>query len=216
MRSFALALLVTACAPSSALVTHDAAAPPDDASDVAAIDTSPVTPDAPDGSADAAAEAAVDAVDDAPRDAGCPDHAERVGAACRCVTGYTFCNDQCVDLFNDGANCGTCASLCEGGICALGRCVTVAPPVDAGSDAADAATDRPDPCGGACARLANVAEASCVAPNRCAVGRCAAGFADCDMLDLNGCETALSTRENCGACRVACSGTRTCVGGVCR
>lgn len=206
MRSFALALLVTACAPSVASIAPDAAAPLD-----AALPDDTAPPDVEDVAAVDAAEASADVV----RDAGCSEHAERIGAACRCVAGYTFCNERCVDLFNDGANCGTCGALCEGGICALGRCVTVAP-ADAGSDVTDAATDQPDLCGGACARLTNVAEASCTAPNRCSIGRCATGFADCDALDLNGCETTLGTRENCGSCRVVCGSSMFCSGGVCR
>jgi len=206
---FALFAALVACAPSAVDTPADAAPAVDASVDAAetpeasvAVDAST---DAPAPPADVAADAST-----------CGAHAERIGAACRCVAGYTACDGRCVDLYNDGANCGGCGRLCEGGVCALGRCVSVAPPVDAGSDAGDAAADRPDLCGGACSRLANVAAAECSAVNRCAIIRCATGFADCDTLDLNGCETPLGTRENCGACRNVCSGSRFCAGGECR
>jgi hypothetical protein len=201
------------CAPSVLETPADAAPTVDASADAAETPDASVaveaSTDAPAPPADVAADANT-----------CGAHAERIGAACRCVTGYTACDGRCVDLYNDGANCSACGRLCEGGVCALGRCVSVAPPVDAGSDAApdaaDAAPDVPDLCGGSCATLSNVASAECAAPNRCAIRRCAAGFADCDGLDLNGCETMLGTRENCGACRAVCSGARVCVGGICR
>ena len=211
MRLIVVVFALLACAPLP--VTSSADAAPDGADAPAVpVDTS-AAGDATADAADAPVSPVDAAVDARPS---CPDHAERVGAACRCVTGYTVCDGRCVDLFNDGANCGACATLCEGGICALGRCVAVTPPVDAGRDAGDAAADAGDQCGGSCASLANVATAECTAINRCSIVRCAAGFADCDRLDLNGCETMLGTRSNCGACRDVCAGSSFCGGGVCR
>jgi hypothetical protein len=81
----------------------------------------------------------------------------------------------------------------------------------------DASADRSDPCAGSCAALAGVVEAECLSANRCAIRRCAQGFADCDGLDLNGCETdTRSDRRNCGRCRAECNGVgHFCSDGTC-
>jgi hypothetical protein len=55
----------------------------------------------------------------------------------------------------------------------------------------------------------------------CAIASCDAGFADCDSLAANGCETALNTVDNCGACSHVCPGYQqpndnvTCLSGTC-
>jgi len=216
MRSLSLSvigLLFVACAPADL-----PGVAPDAASDVVATDTSPLPIDAPDGAADASAVDVVDASADVARDANCPAHAERVGAACRCVAGYTVCDGRCVDLFNDGANCGACASLCEGGICALGRCVAVAPPPDAGRDAGDAAAcvsmTPGNCCGVACPTRPHASAATC-AEGRCGIV-CDAGFGDCDGNLTNGCETDVSaSTSHCGACGAACAAGRACVRSAC-
>jgi hypothetical protein len=68
-------------------------------------------------------------------------------------------------------------------------------------------------CGRACA-LAN-ATAGCAA-GACTVASCSAGFGDCDMSPLNGCETDTRTsRSHCGACGVACGTGQACMAGTC-
>ena len=57
-------------------------------------------------------------------------------------------------------------------------------------------------CGNACV-LQHVAVHACSA-GLCRVGTCAAGFADCDAVPGNGCETAVDTEVSCGACGNAC------------
>jgi MYXO-CTERM domain-containing protein len=44
---------------------------------------------------------------------------------------------------------------------------------------------------------------------------CDAGFADCDSLAANGCETTLGTTDNCGACGHACAAGEECTGQIC-
>ena len=49
------------------------------------------------------------------------------------------------------------------------------------------------------------------------IAQCDAGRGDCDQDPRNGCETALTTLSNCGACGVPCQGlSMTCSTGVCR
>ena len=60
-------------------------------------------------------------------------------------------------------------------------------------------------CGGpTCARceVAN-ATAACVL-GACGIGACVAGFADCNALPVDGCETNLQTVNDCGACGLKC------------
>jgi hypothetical protein len=48
------------------------------------------------------------------------------------------------------------------------------------------------------------------------VDRCSDGFADCNGLSGDGCETdLLNTTERCGRCDVACTGSQRCRSGVC-
>jgi hypothetical protein len=62
------------------------------------------------------------------------------------------------------------------------------------------------------------ATAACAA-GVCAVGACTAGFADCNALAADGCETSLSTANDCGACGTKCpvleNVTMACVAGAC-
>ncbi|MFO0559030.1 MAG: hypothetical protein U0269_13530 [Polyangiales bacterium] len=74
-----------------------------------------------------------------------------------------------------------------------GRCV------DTATDPAHCGT-----CGNACGGGAN-AVAECVA-STCGL-RCNTGFANCDSIASNGCESALNTAMNCGSCGTRCSGS---------
>ncbi len=109
----------------------------------------------------------------------------------------------------------------------------------------DVLTKPPDvPCGGACgagticrnqlcipasdAQIADVvmdalacgvcdfphARTSCV-NGICSFLGCLPGFADCDALGMNGCETNTTTATHCGACGVACSVGARCEAGQC-
>jgi len=70
-------------------------------------------------------------------------------------------------------------------------------------------------CGIACESRAN-ATVEC-ADGSCTV-TCSDGFGDCDLIEANGCETALTSLADCGACGVACDLTdaiESCTTGSC-
>jgi hypothetical protein len=88
-----------------------------------------------------------------------------------------------------------------------------------GTTCANIATD-PANCG-ACGLVCSAvnATATVCSNGTCHVQVCAAGFADCNNNEADGCETNLSTVTNCGACGLVCStgnGTPACTSGVCR
>jgi hypothetical protein len=48
------------------------------------------------------------------------------------------------------------------------------------------------------------------------MGVCEPGWADCDMMFSNGCETNIQTdSNNCGSCGVACPAGAECMNGAC-
>jgi hypothetical protein len=69
-------------------------------------------------------------------------------------------------------------------------------------------------CGGACPAPANGA-AVCTA-GVCTLGACSEGFADCNAMDADGCETNVNTSaSHCGRCGMVCAGGQMCSSGVC-
>jgi hypothetical protein len=69
-------------------------------------------------------------------------------------------------------------------------------------------------CGTTCAAVANGTNAC--ASGQCRIGSCNAGFADCNGLVSDGCETNTQTNSaNCGACGRACPAGNSCTNGVC-
>ncbi|MFO0606915.1 MAG: hypothetical protein U0324_27330 [Polyangiales bacterium] len=86
--------------------------------------------------------------------------------------------------------------------------------------ACDPATGRcsnPNAPAGTACTLAN-ATAAC-ANGACGVSSCGAGFANCDGVASNGCETPTTTTSNCGGCGVRCAAgahaTAACAAGSC-
>jgi hypothetical protein len=121
---------------------------------------------------------------------------ERLPGACHTVA-------TCVD--------GTCGFVCEAGF------------ADCNNDPADGCetdvTSDVDNCG-ACGRVCTGANATMAcASGTCVIVACDAGFADCDGIVTNGCETHLSSDvNNCGACGQVCTGanaTMACASGAC-
>lgn len=163
-----------------------------------------------------AMDVAEDRGSDAPRDTGCPAHADRLpSGGCACVIGYRLCGDTCRDLDTDSANCGACGNVCAGA-CATGRCVAVP---DAGIDVAgDTADAAPDPCGGSCVTRPHALTLECLAGGggTCIVRMCERGFADCNSAAIDGCETDITTRSDCGACRRQCTPREVCTNDGCR
>ncbi len=159
----------------------------------------------------------------------CADGECGVGA---CDAAFDDCNadeaDGCEASLETATDCGACGvactvaggtGSCAGGTCAVGTC-------DAGlgdcnadaSDGCEQPLDTLDDCGtcGAACALAN-ATSTC-ATGTCEIEACDAGFADCDGSPANGCEAALNTLTDCGACGVSCAlpnGTETCASGTC-
>ena len=115
------------------------------------------------------------------------------------------------DLAADRANCGQCGNACRAAdVCSGGRCVLGCPP--GSSD-----------CGGTCINLSGnplncgTCGNACSANQACGGGQClcTAGFASCDGVGANGCETDLRNNANhCGACGNACP-SGFCSSGVC-
>jgi hypothetical protein len=122
------------------------------------------------------------------------------------------CDAQC-----EGAT-SVCGRLAEGGHACLEACADPAPD-RCGDRCYDTATD-PDNCGG-CGVSCRLDNASVVClRGECRVGDCLAGFADCDGVPVNGCETRTSDNDtHCGGCGVACTAapnaTASCREGAC-
>ncbi|WP_375754371.1 hypothetical protein [Corallococcus exercitus] len=100
----------------------------------------------------------------------------------------------------------------------------VYPPKAAGTQCNDGnACTTSDVCDGAgacggqpltCANTANATASSCSAGS-CTITACAAGWANCDGVYSNGCETNLNSSDNCGACGSHCGSPNICSGGTC-
>lgn len=132
-----------------------------------------------------------------------------------CDPGWGNCNaqasDGCEQQLNTNTNCGMCGRACTGqtpncdartGTCGNG-CPAGQTPCDA--SCVDTQTDVANcgACGAACA-LPHASAMQC-SGGQCGVVRCDAGYADCDGVASNGCETALGTDENCAGCRMPCA-----------
>lgn len=121
--------------------------------------------------------------------------------------GGVVCTGECVDTANNVDHCGGCGNACLGGWnCCQGLCRN---PVN----------DLMN-CGG-CGVVCKVANGFPVCQARqCRVGPCFGGFADCNGVYMDGCETDLTANLNhCGGCNQVCSlphAQSRCVGGVCQ
>lgn len=58
------------------------------------------------------------------------------------------------------------------------------------------------------------ARATCI-NGACSLAGCLDGFADCDGMNLNGCEASTNEAANCGVCRNRCPSGVACVAGAC-
>ncbi len=122
----------------------------------------------------------------------------------------TLCGSSCVDTTSDADHCGNCTTVCPPppsngtAVCASSAC-TIA--CGAGYHACGAqclANASTGSCGASCTPCAPPANAvSTCDGTRCGYG-CLPGWGDCDGVTTNGCERALNTASNCGACGVAC------------
>jgi hypothetical protein len=133
------------------------------------------------------------------------------------------------NILTNPANCGSCGDACmlpnavqgcTNGMCSVAGCMPDF--ADCNGIAADGCetntTTSAAHCGG-CGHACMLANAipACMA-SACAIGSCMSGFADCDLMTANGCETPVDTTTDCGFCGVACAnpnGTTTCTAGAC-
>ena len=165
--------------------------------------------------------------------------ASGVCAVGQCMAGFADCNndpaDGCeVGLLSNTQHCGGCSTPCQlantvqhtcvSALCAVGQCM--AGFADCNNNPADGCEvdllSNSQHCGGCSTpcQLANTAQHVCTS-GMCAVGQCSVGFADCDNVHSNGCETHIATSiENCGTCSSMCNLPNTakqaCSIGVCQ
>ena len=144
--------------------------------------------------------------------------AEGICAVASCDEGFGNCDglveNGCETSLLTNDNCNGCNQVCArangGASCETGTCILNA--CNAGFGNCDGAeingcetnlnTDSNcQACGVVCQR-AN-AQASCGA-GECSVQGCNPGWGNCDGADINGCEMALDTIDNCGACGRVC------------
>ena len=80
-------------------------------------------------------------------------------------------------------------------------------------------TWRSIPCGAIGNVCANTDDLNRTAPScergECKYNACKPEYDNCDKDDSNGCETPLTTVDNCGVCNVKCDKNRICHNGVC-
>jgi hypothetical protein len=112
--------------------------------------------------------------------------------------------------------------VCQASKCVVGTCKNTASTnlVDCNQDPADGCekdlNNDADNCGGCRVVCSpnNIPARQCSAGS--CTGMCAPGFADCNNnRQTDGCETSLTTTQNCGACGNACNPGQLCVNGAC-
>ncbi len=164
-----------------------------------------------------------------------------VGGSCGyfCSTGFRDCNgaqsDGCeVNTTSSASNCGGCGTTCPGASNATGVCSSSACSLACNSGwgncdgsasngcETNILADRNNcgACGSVCPTFAH-ATSACESGFSC-LPICDAGYANCDGLRTNGCETFIGNgaTSNCGACGNVCASrpntiAPTCVGGSC-
>jgi hypothetical protein len=136
-----------------------------------------------------------------------PGQSCNMGQCVACQGGTTACGGSCANLTSDANNCGACGQVCApGNTCSNGSCQAAAPSCSNNTYCANGACST-------CPSLPN-AVGGCVG-NACGLVTCVPGFADCDAVQSNGCETSLTDVNNCGACGRACGAGQTCSSGTC-
>lgn len=144
---------------------------------------------------------------------------------CSCG-GNTNCAGVCVNESTDVNNCGACGNACAfanggaaciGGVCSLNSCNTGYANCDGnGSNGCETPITTTANCG-ACGHACTFPNGGAVcAGGLCALNSCNTGYANCDGIASNGCETATATDpNNCGSCGRACLSGQTCSSGQC-
>lgn len=125
------------------------------------------------------------------------------GGLCVCDRLRNACGFQCMDLQSDPDNCGACGVRCAiNEACCGGACTSpLRDPANCGG------------CGIAC-DPPNHNTMTC-STGKCGIGTCDSGWADCNHSTADGCETSITTIDNCGACGNKCPACAQCVNGAC-
>ncbi|MFO0558320.1 MAG: hypothetical protein U0269_09885 [Polyangiales bacterium] len=153
------------------------------------------------------------------------------GCASGCTGSTVRCAMDCVDVTTSSAHCGRCnnacvlpnatSSRCEGAVCRPTTCAAGfgdcdGNPLNGCETDLRTSTTHCGACGAGCAPPNATARCSM---GMCSFSSCNAGFADCDRIVSNGCETNTNTSiTHCGACNAACTpsnATAVCSGGSC-
>lgn len=148
-----------------------------------------------------------------------------------CVNGRADCDGSsatgCEADLSNAATCGNCMNDCTrlanvaSATCSSGSCGNIqcgpgfsdcnGDPADGCERSLNSATDC-----GACDRACAPAHAEGQCTNgSCGLMQCDTGFADCNREPGDGCETPLSSAQNCGACGNVCASSGACVNGKC-
>jgi uncharacterized protein (TIGR03382 family) len=143
-----------------------------------------------------------------------------------CDAGFGNCDQNatngCEQTLNTLQHCGLCNQACTPthgtGNCDSGTCVVVSCEAgyeDCNHQAADGceALLASDPANcGACGTACSFDHATAKCENSaCAIDYCDQFFGDCDNDPANGCETPLSSKNNCGQCGVQCTRIENCI-----
>ncbi len=124
-----------------------------------------------------------------------------------CEAPTELCGTRCVNVMNDGRNCGSCGMECAAGsFCSSGVCSRTCPSgtTACGGDCADFATDR-NHCGDC--------DTVCAADQDCRGGACTCpeGYTTCD----GSCVDPETDASNCGVCGRTCATDEVCSMGMC-
>lgn len=144
-----------------------------------------------------------------------------------CTTGTELCGTSCVDTTTAAEHCGACDSACPSGANSQPRCTasTCSLACDIGffdcnmnpTDGCEQNVRLPDHCG-TCTNVCNLphVDTHTCDTGSCGIAQCALGYADCNGLPADGCETSIADDEaNCGMCERACPGTPAHASSVC-
>ncbi len=130
------------------------------------------------------------------------------------------CNNACVDVFKDNANCGSCGKSCAApyncstGACACRGAVCGSSDTCCASGCKQLATD-PLNCG-ACGKACGIGETCVGGACRCGSGLgCAQAQLCCAAAAGRSCVDPTSDKLNCGACGKVCATTDVCASSTC-
>ena len=152
-----------------------------------------------------------------------------------CSAGYADCDGSeltACDSLDSDAHCGGCGLACtvdalmnvQDAGCENRACLVECAPLFGDCDGMDNGCETPltsnSNCGGCGVSCTPEHATGDCSAGTCGVGQCQSGWADCDGLPDNGCETNTGLPDNCGGCGVVCQpmigcAVDTCMGVLC-